>query len=108
MPAQTVPFCEYDGREIVKGLIVIDQADGSASWFCSYGCLWASYTPLGMAGAPAAAVVAELAGKMDPERAKPEADPSRCDRCGWTLAERIKDGCTKDNCSMRPMPPKRE
>lgn len=69
MPAQSVPFCEYDGREIVKGLIVIDQADGSASWFCSYGCLWAAYTPLGMPGAPAPAVVAELAGKMDPERA---------------------------------------
>lgn len=79
MPAQAVPFCEYDGREIVKGLIVIDQADGSASWFCSYGCLWASYAPMGMQGAPSPDLVAKLAKEMDPERATKEPERIECD-----------------------------
>jgi hypothetical protein len=30
-----------------------------------------------------------------------------CNRCGWPLKADPKDGCTKDNCSMRPMPEKR-
>jgi len=34
-------------------------------------------------------------------------DPTRCDRCGWKLAETVEDGCVKENCSMRPMPPRR-
>jgi hypothetical protein len=28
-----------------------------------------------------------------------------CERCGWPLYTDAKDGCTKGNCSMRPMPP---
>jgi len=28
-----------------------------------------------------------------------------CERCGWPLYTDTKDGCTKGNCSMRPMPP---
>lgn len=32
------------------------------------------------------------------------ADLSRCDWCGWTLAETVEGGCIAENCSMRPMP----
>lgn len=28
----------------------------------------------------------------------------RCIRCGWPIRDRIDDGCTLSNCSMRPMP----
>jgi len=34
-------------------------------------------------------------------------DPSRCRICGWSIGESIADGCTYDNCSMRPPPSKR-
>lgn len=34
-------------------------------------------------------------------------DESRCRICGWPLVEKIEDGCTKESCSMRPVPDKR-
>lgn len=29
---------------------------------------------------------------------------SRCDWCGWPLADAVSKGCVMDNCSMRPLP----
>lgn len=41
----------------------------------------------------------------DAEAARQRADiESRCAVCGWPLAERIEDGCTRGNCSYRPRP----
>jgi ABA sandwich protein len=31
-------------------------------------------------------------------------DESRCRICGWPLKEVIRDGCTKESCSLRPAP----
>jgi len=31
--------------------------------------------------------------------------PPTCQRCGWPLHDDVKDGCTADNCSQRPLPP---
>ncbi len=36
-----------------------------------------------------------------------DSEEKRCDRCGWPLAATTREGCTAENCSMRPMPPKR-
>lgn len=50
--------------------------------------------------------------QLKPETPAPPAEIPRyvgdniCERCGWPLHDDPKDGCTKDNCSMRPMPPK--
>jgi hypothetical protein len=30
--------------------------------------------------------------------------PARCAVCGWPLADKPEDGCTRGNCSMRPRP----
>lgn len=32
----------------------------------------------------------------------------RCEHCGWPIVPAGEAGCWKNNCSMRPMPPKRE
>jgi hypothetical protein len=42
--------------------------------------------------------VTEAAVKSDPD------DWDRCAVCGWDLAEKIEDGCTRGNCSHRPRP----
>ena len=39
--------------------------------------------------------------------AEAAAREGRCNRCGWPLRERVEDGCTPGNCSMRPLPPER-
>lgn len=31
-------------------------------------------------------------------------DLTRCDWCGFPLAQLVEDGCVAENCSMRPMP----
>lgn len=28
-----------------------------------------------------------------------------CERCGWPLYDDVKEGCTAENCSQRPLPP---
>lgn len=37
-----------------------------------------------------------------------ESTGERCPRCGWPMYDDPKDGCTRDNCSMRPLPPLRD
>ncbi len=35
-------------------------------------------------------------------------EPERCDRCGWTLKQTAQEGCVRDNCAERPLPPARK
>lgn len=63
----------------------------------------------------AVACVNALAG-LDPEAVKRVVEAaqtirasnaewlSRCDYCGWPIADSVESGCTPDNCSMRPRP----
>ena len=37
-----------------------------------------------------------------------DANPGRCNRCGWPLATLLEAGCVEGNCSMRPLQPLRE
>ena len=42
------------------------------------------------------------------EKTREDDDDERCPRCGWPLVDDPKDGCTKGNCSQRPLPPLRK
>lgn len=37
-------------------------------------------------------------------KAEKPAEPVRCERCRWPLAEEAKNGCVPGNCSKRPLP----
>lgn len=46
------------------------------------------------------ALLRRVSGKAQ----EPPKDDSRCAVCAWPLAESAEKGCTRGNCSMRPLP----
>jgi hypothetical protein len=62
-------------------------------------------SPPSKPGLGVAADGADDTGHHDVEFSPSDRNPNRCAVCGWTLADSIKAGCVRGNCSYRPHTP---